>query len=87
MDFTITNGTLISGLIIIYLRGVKNMRFSVHKKGDTRTITRFALFPKTVNGEVVWLEKYEVLQRFETNYFGLNSWVDKKIYPKVKKGE
>ena len=59
------------------------MRFSVPKKGDTRVITTFALFPKKVNGVVVWLEKYELLQRFETNYFGFNSWVDKKIYPRV----
>lgn len=59
------------------------MRFSVYKKGDTRTIARFALSPKNVNGVVVWLEKYEVLQRFETNYFGFDSWVDKKIYPKI----
>lgn len=42
------------------------------KLGDTRTITRFALFPTRVEGDIiVWLERYEAHQQYKRV-----SWAD-----------
>jgi len=32
------------------------------KKGDTRTVTRFAWLPKRLDNCIVWLTQYEMLQ-------------------------
>jgi len=45
------------------------MRFKIKQKqkpdlGDTREITLFALFPKIIDNNFIWLEKYTVKQRY-----------------------
>lgn len=34
------------------------------KHGDTRLIKRFAWFPVRINGNIIWLERYEVLRAY-----------------------
>ena len=36
-----------------------------YKPGDIRIIKRFLILPKTINGEIRWLEKVKIKQRFE----------------------
>lgn len=52
----------------------------VWKHGDTRTIKRFLLFPRYVDGEWRWLELAEISQRLHVTrtsvyWFDLN-WID-----------
>lgn len=62
--------------------------------GDIRKIKRFALFPKSLIGYTIWLEKYEVVQEYEEisicDYelypYSTLKWVDINEFPihKVK---
>ena len=36
--------------------------------GDTRIVTRFLVFPKTINNEIRWLEKARIKQEFRKVY-------------------
>lgn len=49
-------------------------------RGDKRIVTKFAWFPKSNGEKVVWLEKYQVEQRYDSSYDGWTSWWDIKLY-------
>jgi hypothetical protein len=56
------------------------MRFGSHEKhtiGETKTVVKFALFPKKIGDVWIWLEKYKV-QMFYANVLGSNCWVEDK---------
>ena len=46
------------------------------KKGDTRVIKRFLLFPKMINRELRWLETAKIFQRLGTrsDFDGMECW-------------
>jgi hypothetical protein len=43
------------------------------KIGERRVITKFLLWPRTINNETRFLEKADILQ-----VFGLSDWIDKE---------
>lgn len=43
------------------------------KLGEKRVITKFLLWPRTINNETRFLEKADILQ-----VFGLSDWIDKE---------
>ena len=43
------------------------------KLGEKRVITKFLLWPRTINYETRFLEKAEILQ-----VFGLTGWIDRE---------
>ena len=43
------------------------------KIGEKRVITKFLLWPRTINDETRFLEKASILQTF-----GLGNWIDKE---------
>ena len=43
------------------------------KLGETRVITKFLLWPRTIDNETRLLEKADILQ-----VYGLSGWIDKK---------
>lgn len=46
---------------------------------DTRTITKFCLFPKEVNGWIYWLQTITIKQRFVSNGFDLQYWYNDEV--------
>lgn len=50
------------------------------KVGDTRTVTKFAWFPRWVENKLIWLQDYESQQVFKhihiPEYYSGNSWVE-----------
>ena len=46
------------------------MRFYTKGTGDTREVTKFALFPIKVDGVIYWLEKITIHQSFNTSKYG-----------------
>ena len=57
-------------------QGVIKMRIQRKKRpriGEKRVITKFLLWPRTINDETRFLEKADILQTF-----GLGNWIDKE---------
>lgn len=49
------------------------------KKGDRRVVQKFLLFPKSVRGEIRWLEKVKISQAYlsKSDYYTFDcSWRD-----------
>lgn len=46
------------------------MRFYTKGTGDTREVTKFALFPIKVGRVIYWLEKITIHQSFNTSKYG-----------------
>ena len=46
------------------------------KQGDIRTIKRFLLFPKGIDGERRWLCFVEIMQKFEKENWADDGWHD-----------
>ena len=46
------------------------MRFKVKPKPYIRFVRRFAIFPVRINNEILWLEKYYIMQKQESRYSG-----------------
>lgn len=50
------------------------MRFRVHKKGERKTVTKFAWFPICISGEIRWLEKVTYIAQWIPNSYGKYHW-------------
>jgi len=46
-----------------------------YKSGDTRVISRFLFFPRSINGECRWMERASIKQKLERNWVD-SVWVD-----------
>ena len=43
-------------------------RYSDPLDGEKRVVSRFCLFPKHLDGMMVWLERARIEQRYDSNY-------------------
>lgn len=51
------------------------MRWRKPKNGDRRVITKFLFFPRNIWGDVRWLERVKIEQRF-VDFAGYRWWKD-----------
>ncbi len=52
------------------------MRWQEPGEGEFRTISRFLLFPRTIQSETRWLEKARIRQQLEHKCDGQGHWLE-----------
>ena len=54
-------------------------KYNDPKHGDTRTVTRFLLFPKHLEGVAKWLCRVNIIQEYEGQNYADDGWKDVKF--------